>query len=201
MSVCTVNGQPFDLPAGMKTWGQLLDDLEQGADAARTVVTAVRFSGVDQPSFREAMVQSLELATQAPIDVETCQAGVLLTEAAATALQAVDALAVAIQDSAEEFRCHHIADANGRLTEITLCLQNLTGMTDAIAQAAARSEAQGATDRAALLAGLNQGLEALVDAMTREDWIGVADVLTYDLADLLPSWRGFLASQVEPASR
>jgi hypothetical protein len=201
MSVCTVNGQPFDVPAGMKTWGQLLEGLEQGTDAARTVVTAVRFSGVDQPSFREAMMHSLELGAQAPIDVETSQAGVLLSEAAATALQALDALAVAIQDSAEAFRCHDIADANGRLTDITLCLQNLTGVTEVIAQAAARPEAQVATDRTALLAGLNQGLEALVDAMTREDWIAMADVLTYDLTDLLPSWRAFLTSQIELASR
>jgi len=51
MSICAVIGQEDEALAGLKTWGQLLNALEQGVDAERAVVTAVRFGGVDQPSF------------------------------------------------------------------------------------------------------------------------------------------------------
>ena len=53
MITYAVNGLEYEALAGLKTWGQLLDALEQGVGTERVVVTAVRFAGVDQPSFRE----------------------------------------------------------------------------------------------------------------------------------------------------
>ena len=40
MTTCTVNGAAYDARTGLKTWGELLDRLEQGNGPARVVVIA-----------------------------------------------------------------------------------------------------------------------------------------------------------------
>jgi hypothetical protein len=200
MSICVVNGQNYDVPVDLKTWGQLLEALERGADDARIVVTAVRFGGVDVASFRDPMLQTLELDTHGPIDVDMCPGAVLVKEAIDTALSGIDALAVAIQHAAEAFRCHDLSDANSRLAELASTLQNLTALTEAISQSESAPDSRCGTDKTVLLAALNQGLEALVDAATSEDWISVADVLEYDLTDLLPAWRAVLQDRIPAAA-
>jgi hypothetical protein len=39
---------------------------------------------------------------------------------------------------------------------------------------------------------LNVSLEALIEFDVNEDWISVADVLEYEIADLLPQWAAVM---------
>ena len=201
MSICAVNGREYEAAAGLKTWGQLLDALEQGVGTERTVVTAVRFGGVDQPSFRERVLLTRDLETGAPIDVDTCQAQALVDEAVETALNGLARLAPAAQQTADAFRSHDLADAHSRLADVVITLQTLTKLTAAIGQGGlAPRTARTDDDREALLERLGQNLETLITAAMNEDWTSVADVLEYDMADLLPSWQAVLRALVNPES-
>jgi hypothetical protein len=195
MSICAVNGREDKSVASLKTWGQLLDALEQGVDTERAVVTAVRFGGVDQPSFREPGLLTQDLAAGATIDVDTCRADVLMAEAVEAALNGLAPLAHAAQQAADAFRGHALADAHVRLAEIVDTLQILTKLTDAITQAGlAPGATRSGDERPTLLEQLGQSLEALIAAATNEDWISVADLLEYDIAELRPRWQAVLSA-------
>ena len=201
MSIFAVNGRDYEAEAGLKTWGQLLNVLEEGVGTEHAVVTAVRFGGVDQPSFREPDLLSRDLSAGACIDIDTCPAQLLVAEAAEAALNGLGPLGHAVQQAADAFRGFDISDAHSRLSDIVATLHALTQLTAAASEAAASPRAAGdAEDSAKLLSRLGQSLEALVAAATSQDWISVADVLEYDMTDLLPSWQAVLRALANPKS-
>ncbi len=201
MSIYAVNGREYEALAGLKTWGQLLDALEQGVGTERAVVTAVRFGGVDQPSFREPVLRTQDLEAGAPIDVDTCRAHALVEEAVEIALNGLALLAQAAQQTADAFRSHDLADAHSRLADVVVTLQTLTKLTAAVSQAGLTPRtARSDDDSATLLERLGQSLESLITAATNEDWTSVADVLEYDMADLLPNWQVVLRALATPES-
>ena len=200
MSICAVNGQVYEPAAGLKTWEQLLDALEHGAGPERIVVTAVRFDGVDQPSFREAEVLARNLDAGTCVDVDTSRARVLVDEAVDAALNGLGPLALAAQHTAVAFRRHDLDDAHVRLAGFVGTLQTLTTLTAAVIHAAATPHTASADATATLIERLSRGLESLITMATNEDWTSVADVLEYDIADLLPVWRAALLALAGPAS-
>jgi hypothetical protein len=199
MSHCAVNGQDFETPAGLQTWGQLLDIIEQGVGPERPIVTAVRFGDVDQPSFREPVLLAWNLEAGTAIDVDTSSAQALVAEAVESALTNLGPLVEAAQQTADAFRSHDIDDARGRLVDVVVTLQSLTKITAAISQASvtprtARSDADGA----ALLERLGEHLESLVTAAENEDWISAADIIEYDVVELVPAWQTVLCALATP---
>jgi hypothetical protein len=160
MSIGRVSGLAHDVEAGVITWGERLATLERGDDSDRTVVAAVRFSGVDQPTFQEAESTDLDLNAVAPIDVELSTTGALVMFARETALSGLDALTnltAAVERSDES--------------------QRLAG-TD--------------TSATAFLRRMDISLGSHIDFDVNEDWISVADVLEYEIADLLPHWSALM---------
>ena len=193
MAICTVNGVEYEARTGLETWGQLLEILEHGDGPRRVVVTEVRFDGVDEPSFREAPVRARTLASGPDIAVDTCEAGELVASTIAVARQGLEPLAEAARQIADRFRILDVAGASHGLAEFALTLKTLGSITatlrdQAVAWGATGPQAQG-TD---FLADLGRGLEALIEARSRQDWILVADLLEYEMPGLLVRWDGML---------
>jgi hypothetical protein len=67
----TINGGAVSADSGLKKWGELFEALEQGEGMHRRVVTAVRFEGVEEPSFRDASVLARAIGEPTCVDVET----------------------------------------------------------------------------------------------------------------------------------
>jgi hypothetical protein len=199
MNLCAVNGQEFGAMDGLTTWGQLLEALERGAGPRRSVVTAVRFGGVDQPSFREPALLGQAIETAGGINIDTCEAHVLVADAVEQALNGLTTLVEAAQQTADAFRSHDIADANTRLVDVVEMLQALTQLTGVVSQAdIASTSALSDSDATTLLAKLRQNLEWLVSAAENQDWISAADVLEYDIVELIPKWQGVLLALATP---
>jgi hypothetical protein len=192
MSILSVNGLAQETQASLETWGQLLAVLEQGEGPARTVVAAVRFDGVDQPTFRDPEALDLDLRLAAPIDVEVTTAGELVGSARETALGGLDALAESARQAAEAFRLHDLPRAHRGLADFVATFQLLTALTAALG----RSDAPGLpnldTSGAECLDRLNSSLGSLIDFDINQDWISVADVLECEIADLLPHWAALV---------
>jgi len=193
MSICTVNGLARDIEAGLETWGQLLATLECGEGLERVVVAAVRFAGVDQPTFREPESLDLNLAGIVPIDVELSTTRELVAYAKETALGGLDALAESARQTADAFRLHDLSRAHSRLADFVTAFQLLTSLTVAVErsnESSGPSEAD--TPGSEILQRLDASLGALIDFDVNEDWISVADVLEYEIADLLPHWAAVM---------
>ena len=193
MSICTLNGLAHEVEAGLETWGQLLAGLEHGNGLARTVVAAVRFAGVDQPTFREPEVLALDVHAAAPIDVELSTTEDLVASARETAVGGLDALAESARQAADAFRLHDLPRAHRSLAGFVATFQLLTALTAAVGRSKTPSGALGLdVPGAELLERLNVSLGALIDFDVNGDWISVADVLEYEIADLLPQWAAVM---------
>ncbi|MEP7304835.1 MAG: hypothetical protein ABJA98_04885 [Acidobacteriota bacterium] len=193
MSICTVNGLAHDIEAGSKTWGQLLATLERGEGLERVVVAAVRFAGVDQPTFREPESLDLKLDGIAPIDVERSTNGELIAFARETALGSLGALAESARQAADAFRLHDLKRAHSRLADIVSAFKLLHSLTGIVRHSEASSRpGEAETPGDEFVKRLQGSLESLIDFQVNEDWISVADVLEYEVADLLPHWAAVI---------
>jgi hypothetical protein len=88
MNTCTVNGAAYEATTGHETWGQLLAALEKDDGSGQTIVTAVRFEGVDEPSFREAPALARAISHGVPREVGACTALELIASAIQVAFDA-----------------------------------------------------------------------------------------------------------------
>jgi hypothetical protein len=192
MSICTVNGLAHEFDAGLKTWGQLLTTLERGEGPDRTVVAAVRFAGVDQPTFREPESLGLKIRSNAPIDVELSTATQLISVAKEAVLGGLDAMAESARQAAESFRLHDLSRAHRGLADLVATFQLLTTLTAAVDRAGDSDRTVPDAPAAECLDRLNASLGALIDFDMSEDWLSVADVLEYEIADLLPQWAAVI---------
>ena len=195
MATCTVNGATYEARTGLKTWGELLDGLEQGEGAARIVVTGVRFDGVEEPSFREGPMLARGLESSQAIDVETCAVGELVASTITVAREGLGPLADAARETADKFRNRDLAGANQELAELAVTLKTLGNITAAVRDqtmvlSSAGSQGLG-TD---FFTELGRALESLVEASTSQDWILVADLLEYEMPPLLVRWNELLSS-------
>jgi hypothetical protein len=194
MSICTVNGSAHEAATGLQTWGELLTALEKGHGPSRTVVAAVRFAGVGQPTFRAPGTLALELSAVAPIDVELSTGGELVESARQSIIASLDALATSARETADAFRLHDLPHAHSGLADFVATFQLLTTLTAAVDQADAANGDPGTEARGAdMLERLRVSLESLVECEVNEDWLSVADVLEYEVAEILPIWASVLS--------
>jgi hypothetical protein len=189
MSTFTVNGSAPEAQKGPQTWGELLTNLEHGAGPGRTVVAAVRFAGVEQPTFRDPRVLATSLNAAVPIDVELSTTQELVDSARQSVLDGLEALVAAARDTADAFRLHELSRAHGGLSDFVSTFQLLTTLSAAVGRADAVSgDPDAATRGAEVLDRLQTSLGALIDYDVNEDWLSVAYVLEYEIAELLPMW-------------
>jgi len=192
MSICTVNGHAHDIE-GSETW----DSCWPGWNAARVRSASLwrrsGFAGVDQPTFREPESLDLNLDGITPIHVELSTTGELVAFARETALGSLDALAESARQAADAFRLHDLSRAHGRLADFVTAFQLLHSLTVLVGHSEASSRpSEPETAGSALLQRLDASLGALIDLDVNEDWISVADVLEYEVADLLPQWAAVM---------
>ena len=190
MMRCTVNQQKRNVPEALKTWGQMLDWLESGDGPDRLIVTAVRFQGVDRPSFRDCANLALPADAFSPIDVEVSTASDLLAEAAAAVRDGLGPLSFAAVRSADAFRRHDLLRAHPSLADFVgtfHALARLMTAIDALAPATLFDD-----EARAFVRRIDDSLESLVAAHDREDWITVADLLEYEIAMMVPEWAALL---------
>jgi hypothetical protein len=194
MADCLVNDiaeTPDFLP---ETWGALLAWLDRRIGAGRQVVTAVRFDGVDQPSFRHPELAGLTLDRIARIDVDAEDAGALLRATVDAASDSLPDLVAGIGETAAALRGDAL-DAQGQIVALVVALQSL--MTLTVAAGAAADVSCGADPRAeAIMRGacarIETALVTLVARQTDGDTRAVADALDQHLAPAVAGWTDVL---------
>ena len=190
MNVCTVNGRTRGVPETLTTWGDLLLWLERHETGERPIVSAVRFRGVDEPSFRAPSIQALGLTAIAPIEVDLATARELVMSAATTVIDGLDPLSLAAQATADAFRRHDLGPAHHTLAEFVGTFRALAQLTSAIDGLV--TETLFDADARAFLARLEERFAELIEAAANEDWIAVADVLEYEIAEMVSDWAALL---------
>lgn len=172
-------------------WGDTLERLDQRFAGLGQVLTAVRFDGVDQPSFRDQGRAFDTLDGIRAIDIDAASPDDLLAATFSEARTAAATLAAAAGHIAAAFRGVDIGDARRELGELAQGLATLVAIAQTLSQATRVSleavECSGASGLA-MIDQLTACADTLIGAQQRDDWVTVADVIEYDLAPALREW-------------
>ncbi|MGE0463958.1 MAG: hypothetical protein AB7Q16_21535 [Vicinamibacterales bacterium] len=191
MSEFLVNGQPFSLESGRKTWGDALDAVETLAVAEGRVVTAVRFAGVDQPSFREAVIQPLAVSGLGRVEIETVPRQRLLRTTLGIAGHSLPEIAGGARQAATAFRRGDETGGHRQLGTLVATVRTLLDLTLVSAAAAGATLAElpcGEDSAEGVLSAAGVVLDTLAQHQRAGDWIALADALEYDLAPAILEW-------------
>lgn len=200
MTECLLDRTPEPYDALLETWGELLETLEAGLESAHRVVTAVRFEGVDQPSYRADDVRGRPLTGLARVEVESAMAQDLLHDTIMTARDSVAVLAAGAIQVADTFRGLNISEAHAFFAELADGIRQLTLLTAAVATAAlvdlsslscghpGAVSSHAPESASQIIEGVGVGLQRLLVWQTAHDWVGAADCLEFDLAPALDCW-------------
>ena len=192
---CTLDQKPVSIDSGLKTWGELLAAVDSELAAAARAVTAVRFDGVDQPSFRDPGLTGRPLAVLGRIDADSLDARTLLQNTLVVAAEGLAVLAGGSHRVATAFRGTDVNGANAELARLVEAVQSLMTLTAAMGDTACVDLAAlrcGPVTGERTIARVADALEALVACQQTRDWVAVADGLDYELAPALAGWRDLL---------
>lgn len=195
MDQVQVNGRPESFENPPETWGALLAALDRRLAADRRVVTAVRFDGVDQPSFRDAVCRHTAVAGIARIDVEAEDALALLRAAVDAAGDSLPELVTGVRMAAAAVRAGAPGAAQD-LGALIVALQSLMTLTAAAATAADASLGADPASDTALAGGcarIERALAGIVTLQRAGQSSAVADALDADLAPAVAGWSDVLS--------
>lgn len=191
MSEVLVNAQSIEPETGPKTWAELLAAVEARAAAQGEVVTAVRFGGVDQPSFRAPALADRALASLGRVEIDTMPRTRLLSLTLGTAGRSLPDVAAGACQAAGAFRRGDDAEGHRQLSALLATIRTLVELTLASAAAAGTDLADlscGTESASALLGSAGVVLDSLAQHQRAEDWVALADGLEYDLAPAILQW-------------
>jgi hypothetical protein len=154
-------------------------------------VTAVRFEGVDQPTFRGAGIDGAPLSGLGRIEIDTVPRARLLRTTLGTAGLSLPEVAAAACRTAKAFRCGDAAEGHRQLSALLATIRTLVELALASAAVAGTDLAQlpcGPESAAGILGATGVVLDTLAHAQRSEDWVALADGLEYDLAPALLGW-------------
>jgi len=194
MAHCLVNDTPEPFECRPETWGQMLDTLDRTLVADRRVVTAVRFDGVDQPSFRSDGMASADLSRIARVDIDADDATALLMGAVDAASDSLPRLVTGVRVAAAALRSG-ASDAQAQLVALVGAVQALVALTIAAATAAHVSMGEAAGADPHLVAACHQleaALQVLVAHQADERWSALADALDDSLSPAIATWDDVL---------
>jgi hypothetical protein len=192
MAMVLVNGTAFVPPTPTPCWGPLLDAVDRHVEPTGELVAAVRFDGVDEPSFRDTAVLDLVLGSELIVEIDTMSPTALLTGVLDEASRSLPALTASAHGLADALRGAQVADATRGLGQLAESLSHLVQLV--AASATARGIALDVLTTAEgpalpLLRTLDGHLAPILEAQRAGDWITVADILEYDIAPLIPRFE------------
>ena len=185
--------QQFDSPC--KTWGDLLDILDVRASDAGVILSAARFDGVDEPSFRDPAAIARPLGTVRRVDVETAMPAAFLRDCLLEAIQPLHETAQAAQRLSEIYRGRDVTPGHEGLKRLAADLGATAVLADMLAGPLAIDLTTVAVEGVSATQHLQQlgtTIDALVTAQEAQDWITVADLLEYELEPSIRRWAALL---------
>lgn len=185
--------QQFDHPC--KTWGDLLNILDARASDAGVLLSAARFDGVDEPSFRDPAAIAKPLGAVRRVEVETAMPAAFLRDCLLEAIQPLHETAQTTKRLSEIYRGRDVTPGHQGLKTLASELGATAVLADMLAGPLAIDltavSVEGVT-AAQHLQQLGTTIDALVAAQEAQDWITVADLLEYELEPSIRRWAALL---------
>jgi hypothetical protein len=200
-----LNDVPQQFEAPFKTWGDLLNTLDTRASDEGVILSAARFDGVDEPSFREPAVTGRQLGDVRRVDVRTAAPASFLRDCLLETIPPLHETARRASSLSAVYRGHDIAPGHEGLKMLAADLVSTVELAGMLAGPLALDLTAVSIDgvtAAQHLQELEATVGALVEAQERQDWVTVADILEYDLEPSIRRWAALLTlitGRLQPA--
>lgn len=203
MSTYILNGQRVTPVSVPETLDELLLSVEKGAGGDRQVVTAVRFDGVDDPSFRARARRGERLRRLGLIELTTMRGSDLVAGCIQTALVGLTALASVSRTIADGCRNADLRAAREHVPDLVTSLRVLAVLAVAIRQASELIDNDGAAraDLDGMIEDLRGSTTALAAAVDSCDFAEITDILEHRIAAPLAQWTVFLRALMPADAR
>jgi hypothetical protein len=191
-----VNDSPRQPPEPCETWADLLTHLDEWAAAEGVLLSAARFDGVEEPSFRNGDAARRPLVGIQCVDVRAVPPAALLRECLDEAVQSFGGMAVLAGRLATRYRGADLTGAHEGLRDLVREISALVRMIGILTGALglAPSDEGDGSGVAREMASLEELVRSLAATQQAGDWLGVADVLEYDLPVAIQRWEALLRS-------
>jgi hypothetical protein len=184
-----LDGTPVQTAETVQTWGTLLENVDGAVLARGRSVTAVRFNGVAQPSFRSVEFRQRTVATLGNIEILSDEPEWLIAETLGSARQSVAVLVAGALRIGREFRGPDPERASRDLKDLIEAVRTLSVLTAAIADAVHVQSSEQLRPSVKELAGqVERALRALAISQSGQDWTRAAERLEHQLAPALMTW-------------
>jgi hypothetical protein len=186
-----VNGLEQTPGPACQHWGDLLEHLDGVVAGGGQVLTAVRFDGVDEPTFRDPAGARRSICGLQVIEAESLRPRDLLENSLNEAIGAARTLAEGAGRVGGAFRGFDVSIANQDLVDLAQGLGTLVAIIQTLSQAlgvALDSLVCEFGTANNMIEELSGHADALIEAQQAGDWITVADVIEYDVAPALQRW-------------
>jgi hypothetical protein len=185
-----VNDVPGQIGTSPQTWGDLLVTLDEEVGRTGLLLTAARFDGVDEPSFRDVEVTARRLSDVRRVDVETATPSAFLRQCLQETIGPLTHAAEATTALSIRYRSFDLAGCHQGLIQLATELRGLTTLvaTLGVLQIDLGSFTPEGISAADQLERFGAALDSVVTAQESEDWLTVADVLEYDLEPEIRRW-------------
>jgi hypothetical protein len=191
MTTFVLDNTARDADFAPETVGGLIAHVDATLPDGR-IVTAVRIGGVDEPAFRDPLVLARPLAG-VEIVIESGTPHDLAARCLGEAAAALDGLAAALGPVASRLRAGDIVAGNQGLADITQAIGTAVTIT-AAASLGLDEASTWKTELQQAVRALGGGLETLISAQQRQDWLAIAAILDHELVPALRSWREVCSS-------
>ncbi len=199
-----VNDEAQGLDVAQKTWGELLQTIDRHVGEQGQLVTAARFDGVDEPSFRDTAVAAREIAGVERIEIDSAGPMAFVISCLHEAAVGIERVCEGAVTLADLFRGHDVAAANRGLADLGENVRALVQLLDALRGPIGIDvdrllwDGRPVPDHLGELATL---VQSLITAQESQDWLTVADIIEYDVEPALRRWHSILLALHGAASK
>ena len=194
MSTYILNGRRVTPDSAPETLDELLLSVERGAGGDRQVVTAVRFDGVEDPSFRARARRGERLRALGSIELTTMSGSDLVASCIQTALTGLTSLARVSRTIADGCHRGDLRVARDHGPDLVTSLRVLAMLAVAIRQASELIDNDGRAkaDLDSMIEDLRGSTTALAAAVDYCDFAELTDILEHRIAASLVQWTEVL---------
>jgi hypothetical protein len=191
-----INGEPVGVDPLPLRWEELLQTIDERSHARGHVVTAIRFNGVEESTFRRPDLCNRVVSDADAIDVTTATPGALLSDALDKASMAASTLAATAGTVARALRVGNRRQAAEQIAALGHSLSAVLALVAPVAAiGGVDPESPDQSNRALNLHidALVQHYESLVQAQQARDWRAAANVLEPQLQAALQRTARYFA--------
>ena len=194
----TINENQIEVPAGVATWGDLLDWLETQQLKAGQCITHVYIGGSEAINYRDPLTCSQDLQSVGKIDIESGDFDTVIRES----LEELDReLKMALASTGEIVRLlenRRQEEAYNRLAQLLDSIR--TFFTIFSEDLGWNEQPDTEISRQEISAALERALSQLIAAQENGFWVSICDVLEYEITPILESWQNLVENTRVPVS-